>query len=540
MPDSALSLVPPVLAILLVIATRRVLPSLGAGILAGLLLLHRFDPFAALQQLITVVAGIFAADGGVNTDKVYNLAFLVFLGMTASLVTVCGGSRAFGEWAVRRVTTRRGASLVPAVLGLVLFIDDYFNALVVGNVSRPLTDRHRISRAKLAYLVDSTSAPVCVLTPISSWGAYIISVLAGIFAAHGMSGSSSLAAFVRMAPMNYYAICTLLALFAVALLRIDFGPMRRHEQRALRGEGFTSPGGEATTGQSTAGEATAGETTGDAERSTAPTGGKIRDLVAPIAVLVVATVAGMVVTGFRATEGPASALSVFENTDVPTALLFGSVLGWITAMVLSRRRAIPGRSLRRGLRSGIRSMTPAIWILLFAWTLIEVVDALGTGDYLAGLVRGRMDFALLPMVLFLLAGFMAFSTGTSWGTFGVVLPIAGDIAAATDPRLMLPALAAVLGGAIFGDHCSPISDTTILSSAGAQVRHIDHVVTQLPYAVGVSAIAAAGYLVLGLTGSAALGLLCSVLLLTLAVALLAASSSRPAREQARARSPYPK
>lgn len=520
MPDSALSLVPPVLAIVLVIATRKVLPALGAGILAGLLLLHRFDPLAALSDLATVVAGLFVAEGGLNTDKVFNLVFLVFLGMTASLVTVCGGSRAFGEWAVRRVTTRRGASLLPTLLGLVIFIDDYFNALVVGNVSRPLTDRHRISRAKLAYLVDSTSAPVCVLMPVSSWGAYIVSVLAGIFAAHGME-IGSLEAFVRMVPMNYYAVTTLLALFAVALLRIDFGPMRRHEERALRGEGFTSPTGEST-----------GE---DAGESAGRAGGKIRDLAAPIAVLVVATVAGMVLTGIRDSEGAVSALSVFENTDVPTSLLGGSVLGWITAMVLSRRRAVPYRALRRGAWSGIRSMTPAIWILLFAWTMIEVVDALGTGDYLAGLVNGRMDLALLPMVLFLLAGFMSFSTGTSWGTFGVVLPIAGDIAAATDPRLMLPALAAVLAGAIFGDHCSPISDTTILSSAGAQVRHIDHVVTQLPYAAGVGVIAAAGYLVLGLTGSAVLGLACSVLLLALAVAILA-GTTRSAPERARPRS----
>lgn len=520
MSDSALSLVPPLLAIALVIATRKVLPSLGAGILAGLLLLHRFDPLAALFDLISTVAGLFVSDGGLNTDKVFNLAFLVFLGMTASLVTVTGGSRAFGDWALRRITTRRGASLLPVLLGLVIFIDDYFNALVVGNVSRPLTDRHRISRAKLAYLVDSTSAPVCVLMPVSSWGAYIVSVLAGVFAAHGME-IGSLEAFVRMVPLNYYAVTALLALFAVALLRIDFGPMRRHEQRALsRGDPE---------------ESAAGSTGEEGEH---PGGGKIRDLVAPIAVLVVATIVGMVLTGIRDTEGAVSALSVFENTDVPTALLFGSVLGWITAMVLSRRRAVPRPALRRGLRSGIRSMTPAIWILLFAWTMIEVIDALGTGDYLAGLVRGNMDVAFLPVLLFLLAGFMSFSTGTSWGTFGVILPIAGDIAAATDPQLMLPALAAVLAGAIFGDHCSPISDTTILSSAGAQVRHIDHVVTQLPYALGVAAIAAAGYLVLGLTGSAALGLLCSVLLLAIAAALLA-GTTRSIPEHLRARSHDP-
>ena len=516
MPDSVLSLVPPVLAIALVLVTRRVLPSLGAGILAGLLLLHHFDPIASLSHLLTIVAGLFVSDGGLNTDKVYNLVFLVFLGMTASLVTVCGGSRAFGEWAVRRVTTRRAAGLVPALLGIAIFIDDYFNALVVGNVSRPLTDRHGISRAKLAYLVDSTSAPVCVLMPISSWGAYIVSMLSGIFAAHGMTTVGSLEGFARMVPMNYYAITTLFAVLAVTVLRIDFGPMRKHENRAQSGEGLgaldTSSG---HTGSSASLEHAA------SGNEAARVEGKIRDLVVPIVVLVVTTVVAMVLTGIRDTEGAVTALTVFENTDVPTSLLCGSILGWIAAVVLSRRRKVTRAALGRGFRSGIRSMLPAMWILLFAWTIIEVVSAVGTGDYLASLVSGRMNLALLPMALFVLAGFMSLSTGTSWGTFGVVLPIAGDIVAATDPQLMLPSLAAVLAGAIFGDHCSPISDTTILSSAGAQMHHIDHVTTQLPYAIAVGAIATAGYLVLGLTHSATLGLASSLLLLAFGIAALA-------------------
>lgn len=506
MEDSALSLIPPVLAIAMVMVTRKVLLSLGAGIVVGLLMLHNFNPLASLEQLYTIVKGIFVADGGVNTDKVFNLIFLFFLGMVASLVTVAGGSRAFGNWAVKKVKTRRGATFIPAVLGLIIFIDDYFNALTVGNVSRPVTDRHRISRAKLAYMIDSTSAPVCVLMPVSSWGAYIISVLAGIFAAHGVSAYGSLEAFVRMIPMNYYAIIALLMILAVAFFKVDFGLMRKHELRAIRDGDLNDPD--------------KGPVPGNEDELSANENGKVRDLVWPIVILVAATVFFMIFTGIRATEGSATLLSVFENTDVPTSLLYGSILGWIAAMFFVIRRKTKRTNIKQGMLSGIKSMLPAIYILLFAWTIIEVIDDLGTGTYLAGLVNGTISLALLPMLLFVIAAFMSFATGTSWGTFGVMLPIAGEIAAATDINLMLPALATVLAGSIFGDHCSPISDTTILSSAGAGSHHIDHVMTQIPYAIVIALISAVGYLVLGFTDSTMLGLLASVVLLAITVIFL--------------------
>ncbi len=501
MADSFLSLVPPVLAIALVIVTRKVLLSLGAGILAGIALVHDFDPIAGGQRLFEIVAGIFVADGGVNTEKVFNLAFLMFLGMMAALISVCGGSRAFGEWARRRIRTRRGALFLPAVAGIIVFIDDYFNALVVGNVSRPVTDRFRVSRAKLAYAVDSTSAPVCVCMPVSSWGAYIVSVLAGVFAMHGID-TGALEGFVRTIPLNYYAVGALVMVLCVVALNIDFGPMRRHERRAVEGEGL-----------------------GELERDTsaleasAAADGKIRDLVLPIAVLVVGTVGAMVVTGARA-GGSADPLVVFENTDVPASLLIGSFLGWLVAVAFAARRAVTRPLFLRGLGTGARSMMPAIWILLFAWTIIEVIDDLGTGEYLAGLVSGRLSLALMPVLTFLVCGFMSVSTGTSWGTFGIMLPIAGQIAVTVDPALLFPLLGAVLAGAIFGDHCSPISDTTIMSSAGAQVHHIDHVVTQLPYALITAAVSVVGYLVLGLTGSGLVGLLAVLALLALVVAAL--------------------
>lgn len=504
MADSFLSLVPALLAIVLVILTRKVLLSLGVGVLVGIGLLHEFDPLPSLSQLVEIVGGIFVADGALNTDKVFNLVFLIFLGMTAALIAVCGGSRAFGDWAVRRISSRRGAMLLPNVLGIVIFIDDYFNALVVGNVSRPVTDRYRVSRAKLAYVVDSTSAPVCAIAPVSSWGAYIVSVLAGIFATHGLHEVGALEGFVRTIPMNYYAITALLMVICVALFSIDFGPMRRHEARALRGGGL--------------GEVVVAEAVPE-HQPAAEHNGRIRDLVLPIVVLVVATVLGLVVTGIRE-AGSVAPLAIFENTDVPTALLFGSALGWVVALSFAVRRRISRTALGRASRVGVRSMLPAMWILLFAWTMIDVIEDLGTGEYLAGLVSGRLSPALVPLVVFVVCGFMSVCTGTSWGTFGIMLPIAGQIAMSTDPQLLFPVLGAVLAGAIFGDHCSPISDTTIMSAAGAQAHHIDHVVTQLPYALLLAAVSAAGYLVLGITGSALLGLVSVVALLAGTVATL--------------------
>ncbi|PRW62266.1 Na+/H+ antiporter NhaC family protein [Actinopolyspora mortivallis] len=505
MSDSFLSLVPPVLALGLVVLTRKVLLSLSIGILSGVALLNGFAPLDSLGTLFGIVAEIFVSDGGINTGNVFILCFLLLLGMTASVISACGGSHSFAEWATRRFRTRRGTLFFPTLLGVVLFIDDYFNALVVGNVSRPVTDRQRISRAKLAYTVDSTSAPICILMPISSWGAYIISVFAGIVSVRGFAEIGGLEAFLRTVPVNYYAVIALLMVLCVVFFGLDIGPMRRHEQRALRGEGLTDPA--------------KGAFSREPESEDHNPNGRIRDLIVPILALVVATVVAMIATGARA-AAEVSPLAVFENTDVPTSLLCGGVVGWLVALGFAVRAGTGRQRLGRGTWSGIRSMLPAIWILLFAWTIIAVIERLGTGEYLAGLVSGRIDNALIPLLIFVTAGFMSLSTGTSWGTFGVMLPIAADIAAATDPGLMFAALGAVLAGAIWGDHCSPISDTTIMSSAGAQSHHIDHVVTQLPYALIIAGISAAGYLVLGLTGSGLLGLLGALVLFVATVVVL--------------------
>ncbi|PYZ92909.1 sodium:proton antiporter [Salipaludibacillus keqinensis] len=506
MEHGILSLLPPVLALIMVLITKRVLLSLGVGIIVGALMVNQSEELflnEALAQIISIVTGIFVTDGGVNTWEFYIILFLLILGMIASLITVTGGARAFGEWALTKVKSRVGAQFVSAFLGIIIFIDDYFNSLTVGNVSRPFTDRHRISRAKLAYVVDSTAAPICVVSPVSSWGAYIITIIGGILVTHGVTQYEALQAFLLMAPMNFYAVFAILLVFAVAYFKLDFGPMRMHEKRAQE------------TGELVDKEK--GPVPGESDDAKPMTEGSVMDLIWPIATLIIATVMFMVITGMQATEGPNSLLATFENTDVAASLLYGGLISLVVTIVISFLRSLPVKHVGIGIWAGIKSMLPAIYILVFAWTIIEIIGELGTGEYLASLVNEHIQLGYLPALLFIVAGFMAFSTGTSWGTFAIMLPIAGEIAAVTDITLMLPVLAAVLAGAIFGDHCSPISDTTILSSTGAGSHHIDHVLTQLPYAIIVGLISTVSFLVLGFTGSVWAGLLTGLVVFVLTV-----------------------
>ncbi|MBF8221572.1 Na+/H+ antiporter NhaC family protein [Halomonas sp. 328] len=514
--DSALSLLPPLVAIGLAILTRRVLLSLGLGILVGALLLNAGSPLATLGDLASRLLALFwalpdAGERGLGSPEAWNLSilgFLLLLGAMVALVTLSGGTRAFGEWARQRIATRRDAQLMTVVLGAVIFIDDYFNSLAVGNVSRPVTDRQGVSRAKLAYLIDSTAAPVCVLMPLSSWGAYLISLIGGILAAHAITGTSALGAFIQVSMLNFYAIAALLLVLATATLDLNLGAMRRHEANAREGRVYDSRRGTPP-----------GNPTVDEHE-----GGRPRDLLVPIGVLVTATLAALLMTGARnlAAEGlPFTLLGAFEQTEVALSLLVGGLLGLATTLALLWPRPAVRANLPRTLWLGLGTMWPAIQILVLAWLLTGIIGELGTGAYLAGLVEGVLAPHWLPILLFLLGGIMAFATGTSWGTFGILLPIAGDLAAATELAMLLPMLGAVLAGAVFGDHCSPISDTTILSSTGAACHHIDHVITQLPYA-GLGALASlAGYLAVGLTGSALWGLIACLALLGLAIALLA-------------------
>ena len=506
MENTIFSLIPPFLAIIMVIFTRKVLLSLGVGIISASLLLAEFSITGTISTIYDSVKGIFVSDGEMNYSNIYILLFLIILGIITSFISISGGSRAFGEWAIKRVKSRTGAQIVTAVLGIIIFIDDYFNALAVGQISKPITDRQKVSRAKLAYLIDSTSAPICVVSPVSSWGASIIALIGTILATHNITDYSAFSAFMQIIPMNLYVWATLAMVFIVAFRNVEIGPMRVHELRAVKEGLVTDPSKPA-----------AGELKEDLPISSK---GTVGDLVWPIVALIVGTVGTMLWTGYEAAEEK-TILAIFEYTDVTKSLILGGLLGLIVTLGFFIRqvvilKAVNGNVLGKGVWAGTKSMLPAVYILLFAWAIADLIGRLETGKYLAGIAEStNLNSSFLPFILFVIACIMAFSTGTSWGSFGILLPIAGDIAAATDVSLLLPALAAVLAGAVFGDHCSPISDTTILSATGAGCNLMDHVMTQIPYAVTSAIIAGIGYLVIGFTGSTVLALLAVVLLLIL-------------------------
>ncbi|WP_252176096.1 Na+/H+ antiporter NhaC family protein [Endozoicomonas sp. 4G] len=511
---SSLSLVAPAVAIILAILTRRVLFSLGAGILAGALLLTDFSISNTFSYLLNSFTKIFW-DGGLNTGTVFILIFLVMLGIITTLIDVSGGARAFGDWARQRVKSRQGSQLVTALLGMIIFIDDYFNALAVGNIGRPLTDRHGVSRAKLAYLIDSTAAPVCVITPVSSWGAYIIALIGSILVAHEVTEVSAMGAFVSMVPMNLYAIFALALVFCTAAMDLNIGPMLTHERRARAGELYDSR---------------KGTPPGSSETVRSSEKGTVADLVIPVLTLVIATTASLIATGAVALQEagtPFSILGAFENTNVVNSLIYGGLAGLLVTAVRMLSHNLDASTWGKAVIEGTRSMLPAIYILVLAWVLVDIIGSLETGKYLAELVSSsKIKTGYLPLILFVVSGLMAFSTGTSWGTFGIMLPIAGDMAVVADITMILPMLAAVLAGAVFGDHCSPISDTTILSSTGASCHHIDHVTTQLPYALSTAVVAMVGYLVMGMMDSVVMGFLASAVGFVLLVVLFRKISGR--------------
>lgn len=428
-----LTLLPPVLAIALAIATRKVLFSLGLGVVSAAVLITDFEPISSLRRLWTAFSTIFWSEGELNTGYVYILIFTLLLGIIAAFILMSGGTRAFADWAMRRITTRRGAQVLPAALGIVIFIDDYFNALAVGQVSRPVTDRHRVSRAKLAYIVDSTSAPVAVLAPFSSWGAYIMGLMAPLVAASTLT-MSSVQAFLGAAATNYYAIAAALTVWLVVGTRLDFGPMRNEERRAIvERETFDAE------------DDIPGQLSADLPMHHP---GAMRALIVPFLVLVVAVFAGIAWTGQRAAASW-SIVDILAETDVPSALLYGGLAGLAVALFYYFRYTASNPKFAavtfgRGWVEGIRSMMPAISILLLAWMLGGLVDELGTGEYLGRLVEGsNLPVTWLVPVTFLVAGAMAFSTGTSWGSFGLLLPIAAGIMnSLNEPDLLIPVMGA--------------------------------------------------------------------------------------------------
>ncbi|RFA36990.1 sodium:proton antiporter [Virgibacillus dokdonensis] len=494
MEGTIFSLIPAVLMLVLVLLTRNVLLSLGTGIVVGALLIHNFSVLDSFHEIWTQFYTIFVSDGGLNTGNILLLSFLILLGMMTAFLQASGGSKAFGDWMIKKVKTRSGAQGMSAFLGLIIFIDDYFNSLAVGQIARPLTDRHKVSRAKLAYIIDSTSAPVTVISPISSWGAYIIGIMGGLFAANGITSLEPLEAFVKMIPYNLYAIAAVLAVFLVAYLKVDIGPMRKHEKRAMETGELIDPKQDNVPGDLS-------------DTFTAHQNGRIYHLLLPIGVLIIATVSSMIITGAMATEDNINLLTIFANTNVNLSLFTGGVIAVLTSFLFHLSQQKPRNSSLKIVLEGAKTMMPAIYILLLAWMIGSIIGVLETGEYLAGIVNdASINPALLPFLFFIIAGFMALATGTSWGTFGIMLPIAAEVTSITNMEMLLPSMAAVLAGAVFGDHCTPISDTTILSATGAGANHIDHVMTQLPYAF-ISALAASiGYILVGLTNQVLLPL----------------------------------
>lgn len=484
--SSLLSVVPALIALLLAIATRRVLISLSLGIIVGALMLSDGNVLDAVLYLKNSVVSLLYKGGeeGFNSNNINIILFLILLGILTSLLSVSGANQAFANWAQEKVKGRRGAKLMAACLVFVTFIDDYFHSLAVGAIARPVTDKFKVSRAKLAYILDSTAAPMCVLMPISSWGAYIITLIAGLLATHSITGYTPLGAFVTMSAMNFYAIFSILMVFFVAYFSFDIGSMTRFEHNAMSQEEKSS------------------EQRGSSEAG-------VRDLVLPILALIIGTVTMMLKTGGDAlveSGNPFTILGAFENTTVGISLVTGGVASIIVlTLCLLMRRHISVGDYTKAYGSGVKMMSGAILILFFAWTINGVVSDMQTGKYLSSLVAGNISPAFLPAILFVLASAMAFSTGTSWGTFGIMLPIGAAMAMHSYPNLIIPCLSAVMAGAVCGDHCSPVSDTTILSSTGAQCNHMDHVLSQLPYALLVAAASVIGYLVVGFTESGLLG-----------------------------------
>lgn len=478
------SLVPPVVAIVLALITKEVYSSLFVGILIGGAFWSGFKPEATILHVFQ--------DGvvGVLTDS-YNmgiLVFLVILGVMVCMMNKAGGSAAFGRWAKEHIKTRAGAQLATIALGVLIFIDDYFNCLTVGSVMRPVTDSHNVSRAKLAYLIDATAAPICIIAPISSWAAAVTGFV---------KGEDGFSIFIRAIPYNYYAILTVIMMVTLVLAKEDYGPMKAHEKNAIEGDLFTT------------GDRPFENTSENAIYNK----GKVIDLVFPILSLIVCCVIGMIYSGgFFSGTGFVEA---FSGSDASVGLMLGSFFAMVITIVFyAVRKVLRFSDSMACIPEGFKAMVPAILILTFAWTLKAMTDSLGAAPFVASVMNsaagGLMN--LLPAIIFLVGCFLAFATGTSWGTFGILIPIVVAVFQGTNETMMIISISACMAGAVCGDHCSPISDTTIMASAGAQCNHVNHVSTQLPYAMTVAAVSCITYVIAGILQNAVICLVIGIVL----------------------------
>ena len=494
------ALIPPLVAIVLALITKEVYSSLFVGIVVGALIYSGFKFEGTVTQIF---------EGGIikvlaDSYNVGILIFLVILGSVVCMMNKAGGSAAFGRWASKKIHTRVGAELAAIILGILIFIDDYFNCLTVGSVMRPVTDRHHVSRAKFAYLIDATAAPVCIIAPISSWAAAVSGFV---------EGQDGLAIFVRTIPYNFYAILTIVMMVGMVLMKTEFGAMRTHEINALNGDLYTT-------------SARPYENATDDE--TPNPRGKVIDLVIPIVVLVICCVISMIYTGgfFSGTDF----VTAFSQSDASTGLAMGSAFGLVFAIIFYMiRRVVNFRDCMGCIPEGFKAMVPAIMILTFAWTLKAMTDSLGAAVFVEEAMRsvaGGIE-VILPAIIFLVGCGLAFATGTSWGTFGILIPIVVAVFEKSSPEMMIISMSACMAGAVCGDHCSPISDTTIMASAGAQCDHVTHVSTQLPYAILAAAVSFVTYIVAGFVKTAWIALPVGIVLMLIVLFVIKMMNPMP-------------
>ena len=494
------ALLPPLVAIILALITKEVYSSLFVGIVVGALLYSGFKFEGTVTQIF---------EGGIikvlsDSYNVGILIFLVILGSVVCMMNKAGGSAAFGRWASQKIHTRVGAELAAIILGILIFIDDYFNCLTVGSVMRPVTDRHHVSRAKFAYLIDATAAPVCIIAPISSWAAAVSGFV---------EGQDGLAIFVRTIPYNFYAILTIVMMVGMVLMKTEFGAMKTHEINALNGDLYTT-------------SARPYENATDDE--TPNPRGRVIDLVIPIVVLVICCVISMIYTGgfFSGTDF----VTAFSQSDASVGLAMGSAFGLVFAIIFYMiRRVVNFRDCMGCIPEGFKAMVPAIMILTFAWTLKAMTDSLGAAVFVEEAMRsvaGGIE-VILPAIIFLVGCGLAFATGTSWGTFGILIPIVVAVFEKSSPEMMIISMSACMAGAVCGDHCSPISDTTIMASAGAQCDHVTHVSTQLPYAILAAAVSFVTYIVAGFVKTAWIALPVGIVLMLIVLFVIKMMNPMP-------------
>ena len=481
------ALVPPVVAIGLALITKEVYSSLFVGVLMGGILYSGFSFEGTITHIFE--------DGMISVlSDSYNvgiLIFLVILGAMVCLMNRAGGSAAFGQFASDHIKNRVGAELATILLGCLIFIDDYFNCLTVGSVMRPVTDKFKVSRAKLAYLIDATAAPICIIAPISSWAAAVTGFV---------EGEDGFSIFVRAIPYNFYAILTIMMMIGMVLLKTEFGSMKFHEKNALKGDLYTTPGRPYDTEK--APEVSAK--------------GTVLDLLIPIISLIICCMIGMLYTGgfFSGVDF----VTAFSQSDASLGLTMGSFFGLVITIALYQvRRVLKFSECMACIPEGFKSMVPAIMILSFAWTLKAMTDSLGADVYVANVVAASAQSFLkfLPAIIFVVGCFLAFATGTSWGTFGILIPIVVAVFENSNPNLMIISISACMAGAVCGDHCSPISDTTIMVSAGAQCEHVNHVTTQLPYAIVAAVVSFISYIIAGFVQSAWIALPIAIALMVI-------------------------